>query len=124
MTTEKVELLIYIRSSLDTPTMQREIPIVYHRLAKMERHLTGEINPTAKNLRSFIEHLMVAKVALKVVAAVGVSMVMAGEFPVSFMRLYISVLIHLASPKELSLTGLHRRGSHSCAAPTWCYPRP
>jgi KUP system potassium uptake protein len=47
---------------------------------KMDRHLTGELKPTAKNLRSFIEHSTIARGALKVIGVLGVSMVMAGEF--------------------------------------------
>jgi len=45
---------------------------------KIERYLTGEMKPTAKNLRSFLEHSAIARNALKVVGVLGVSMVMAG----------------------------------------------
>lgn len=44
----------------------------------MERHLTGELKPTAKNLRYFIEHNAIARNALKVIGVLGVTMVMAG----------------------------------------------
>jgi KUP system potassium uptake protein len=45
----------------------------------MERHLTGELKPTAKNLRHVIEHNAIARNALKVVGVLGVTMVMAGK---------------------------------------------
>jgi KUP system potassium uptake protein len=45
---------------------------------KMERHLTGDLKPTAKGLRSFIEHSRIARTLLKVIGVLGVSMVMAG----------------------------------------------
>jgi KUP system potassium uptake protein len=44
----------------------------------MERHLTGDLKPSAKNLRYFIEHNAIARNALKVVGVLGVTMVMAG----------------------------------------------
>ena len=43
---------------------------------KMERQMTGDMKPTAKTLRSFIEQSRIAKAALKVVGVLGVSMVM------------------------------------------------
>jgi KUP system potassium uptake protein len=46
----------------------------------MERHLTGEMKPTAKTLRSFIEHNKIARNALKVIGVLGVTMVMAGAY--------------------------------------------
>ncbi len=45
---------------------------------QIERHLTGDLKPAAKNLRSFIEHNAIARNALKVVGVLGVTMVMAG----------------------------------------------
>jgi KUP system potassium uptake protein len=46
----------------------------------MERYLTGEMKPTAKNLRNFIEHNKIARNALKVIGVLGVTMVMAGAY--------------------------------------------
>lgn len=46
----------------------------------MERHLTGDLKPTAKNLRYVIEHNAVARNALKIVGVLGVTMVMAGTY--------------------------------------------
>ncbi|KAI9739387.1 MAG: hypothetical protein M1818_005075 [Claussenomyces sp. TS43310] len=44
---------------------------------KMERHLTGDLAPPAKTLRSFIEEFSLARVMLKIAGVLGVSMVMA-----------------------------------------------
>jgi KUP system potassium uptake protein len=46
---------------------------------QMDRYQTGELKPTAKTLRTFIEHSTVARAILKVVGVLGVSMVMAGK---------------------------------------------
>ena len=45
---------------------------------KMNRYHTGELKPTAKSVRTFIENSMVARAMLKVIGVLGVSMVMAG----------------------------------------------
>jgi KUP system potassium uptake protein len=45
---------------------------------KMQRHHTGELKPTAKSVRTFIENSRVAKIILKVIGVLGVSMIMAG----------------------------------------------
>lgn len=45
---------------------------------KMERHLTGDMKPAAKSLRSLLEHSSIARNILKVIGVLGVSMVMAG----------------------------------------------
>lgn len=47
---------------------------------KMNRYHTGELKPTAKSVRTFIENSKVAKVLLKVIGVLGVSMVMAGKW--------------------------------------------
>jgi KUP system potassium uptake protein len=44
---------------------------------KLERHLTGDLKPMNKGLRNFIEKSRIARVALKVLGVLGVSMVMA-----------------------------------------------
>jgi len=43
---------------------------------KLERHLTNELKPMNKGVRSFIENSMAARVALKIFGVLGVSMVM------------------------------------------------
>jgi KUP system potassium uptake protein len=43
---------------------------------KMDRYLTGEMRPASKGLRSFIESSRVARVVLKFLGVLGVSMVM------------------------------------------------
>jgi KUP system potassium uptake protein len=43
---------------------------------KMERHLTNELKPMNKGVRSFIENSMAARIVLKVFGVLGVSMVM------------------------------------------------
>lgn len=45
---------------------------------KLERHLTGDLKPAAKTVRSFIENSRFARTFLKVIGVLGVSMVMAG----------------------------------------------
>jgi KUP system potassium uptake protein len=44
---------------------------------KMDRYLTGEMKPVNKGIRSFIENSRVARVALKVLGVLGVSMIIA-----------------------------------------------
>jgi hypothetical protein len=44
---------------------------------KMERHLTNELKPMNKGVRSFIENSVAARIALKIFGVLGVSMVMA-----------------------------------------------
>ncbi|KAK9384426.1 potassium transporter-domain-containing protein [Lipomyces mesembrius] len=44
---------------------------------KMERYLTSEMKPVEKSVRSFIEHSRIAQTALKVIGALGVSLIMA-----------------------------------------------
>jgi hypothetical protein len=44
---------------------------------KMKRHLTNELKPMNKGVRSFIENSMAARIALKIFGVLGVSMVMA-----------------------------------------------
>ena len=44
---------------------------------KLERHLTGDMKPVNKGIRSFLENSRVARAALKVLGVLGVSMVMA-----------------------------------------------
>lgn len=43
---------------------------------KMERHLTGDLNPVNKGVRSFIENSVVSRMILKFLGVLGVSMVM------------------------------------------------
>ncbi|EHK99256.1 putative Potassium transporter 5 [Glarea lozoyensis 74030] len=43
---------------------------------KMERHLTGDLNPMNKGVRSFIEKSSVMRLTLKLLGVIGVSMVM------------------------------------------------
>ena len=43
----------------------------------LDRHLTGDMKPVNKGIRTFIENSRVARVALKVLGVLGVSMVMA-----------------------------------------------
>jgi len=43
---------------------------------KMERHLTNDLKPMNKGVRSFIENSMAARIALKIFGVLGVSMVM------------------------------------------------
>jgi KUP system potassium uptake protein len=43
---------------------------------KMERHLTGDLNPMNKGVRSFVEKSSVMRLTLKLLGVVGVSMVM------------------------------------------------
>lgn len=45
---------------------------------KMNRYHTGELKPTAKSVRTFIENSKIARAMLKVIGVLGVSMVMAG----------------------------------------------
>ena len=53
---------------------------------KMERHLTNELKPMNKGVRSFIENSMAARIALKIFGVLGVSMVMASllQSPIKF----------------------------------------
>lgn len=44
---------------------------------KMDRHLTNDLKPVNKGVRTFIENSRVARVALKIFGVLGVSMVMA-----------------------------------------------
>jgi len=44
---------------------------------KMERHLTNDLKPMNKGVRTFIENSAVARFALKIFGVLGVSMVMA-----------------------------------------------
>ena len=44
---------------------------------KMDRYLTGDLKPINKGVRTFIEESRLARVALKILGVVGVSMVMA-----------------------------------------------
>ena len=44
---------------------------------KMDRYLTGEMKPVNKGIRSFIENSRLARVALKVLGVLGVSMIIA-----------------------------------------------
>ena len=44
---------------------------------KMDRYLTGDLKPVNKGVRTFIEESRLARVALKILGVVGVSMVMA-----------------------------------------------
>ena len=50
---------------------------------RLDRHLTGELKPVAKTLRTFIENSSIARTFLKILGVLGVSMVMAGMFCVS-----------------------------------------
>lgn len=52
---------------------------------KLDRHLTGELKPMNKGVRSFIENSKLARVVLKILGVLGVAMVMASVFlyPVS-----------------------------------------
>jgi KUP system potassium uptake protein len=43
---------------------------------KMERHLTNDLKPMNKGVRSFIENSVAARIALKIFGVLGVSMVM------------------------------------------------
>ena len=43
---------------------------------KMKRHLTDELKPINKGVRSFIENSVAARIALKILGVLGVSMVM------------------------------------------------
>jgi KUP system potassium uptake protein len=43
---------------------------------QMERHLTNDLKPMNKGVRSFIENSMAARIALKMFGVLGVSMVM------------------------------------------------
>lgn len=43
---------------------------------KMERHLTGDLKPVNKGVRSFIENSVVSRMILKFLGVLGVSMVM------------------------------------------------
>jgi KUP system potassium uptake protein len=42
----------------------------------MDRHLTGELKPVNKGVRTFIENSRAARVFLKLLGVLGVSMVM------------------------------------------------
>ena len=53
----------------------------------MERVLTGELKPSSKHTRNFIERTAFMKVFLKTVGVLGVSLVMSG------MDLYVGRLI-------------------------------
>lgn len=44
---------------------------------KMDRHLTGDLKPVNKGVRSFVEDFRGARIALKIFGVMGVSMVMA-----------------------------------------------
>jgi KUP system potassium uptake protein len=44
---------------------------------KMDRHLTGDLKPVNKGIRTFIENSRLARIALKIFGVLGVSMVMA-----------------------------------------------
>ena len=46
---------------------------------KMERHLTNDLKPMNKGVRSFIENSMVARIALKIFGVLGVSLVMVSK---------------------------------------------
>jgi len=43
---------------------------------KLERHLTGDLKPMNKGVRTFIENSKVARVVLKILGVLGVAMVM------------------------------------------------
>lgn len=43
---------------------------------KMERHLTNDLKPLNKGIRTFIEGSVVARITLKILGVLGVSMVM------------------------------------------------
>ena len=43
---------------------------------KMERHLTGDLKPVNKGVRSFLENSAISRMALKFLGVLGVSMVM------------------------------------------------
>jgi KUP system potassium uptake protein len=44
---------------------------------KLERHLTGDLKPMNKGIRTFIENSVVARIVLKILGVLGVAMVMA-----------------------------------------------
>jgi KUP system potassium uptake protein len=44
---------------------------------KLERHLTGDLKPMNKGVRTFIENSVVARIVLKILGVLGVAMVMA-----------------------------------------------
>ena len=46
-------------------------------LVRMERHLSTELKPSARSIRSIIEHSAAAKVILKIIGVLGVSLIMA-----------------------------------------------
>ena len=46
---------------------------------KMERALTGELKPSSKHTRNFVERNAFMKVFLKIVGVLGVSLVMSGR---------------------------------------------
>lgn len=48
---------------------------------KMERVMTGELKPSSKHARNFLERSAFMKVFLKVVGVMGVSLVMSGTVP-------------------------------------------
>ncbi len=101
----------------------------------MERYLTGELKPTAKNLRYFIEHNKIARNALKVIGVLGVTMVMAGTcrclqhhspmwscFNTFICPGFQSINEFNLLPKYLQTDHFHRWCFDSCPIGTWCDP--
>jgi KUP system potassium uptake protein len=61
----------YVNITTHDPNIMRGV--------RMDRQFTGDLRPTARNLRSFIEGSRVFRAVLKVVGVLGVSMVMGGS---------------------------------------------
>lgn len=70
------------------------------RTVKMDRHLTGELKPVNKGVRNFIENS--ARVTLKILGVVGVSIVMASvsNLSIGILKLMVLAMVFLPQPSR------------------------